>query len=78
MKELDEYLLAIKKHYDVSSCRNCDCLQGFLVQLKIDHNLSIFPNIDEMLMPREKQHECLGCDPCPPAEIFTTYLKEKR
>jgi len=78
MEKLDDYLKVIEKYYAVPKCRSCECLQVFLVQLKIDYKLKNFPNIDKMLISREKQHQCLGCDPCPPAELFAKYLKKTK
>ncbi|MFQ5952154.1 MAG: hypothetical protein ACE5JK_01955 [Candidatus Omnitrophota bacterium] len=75
--DVRKYIKEIKKYYKIQKCRECECLQGFLVQLEID-------GVDEKTMKKIKKmiltegiHKCLGCDPCPPAEIFTKYLMEK-
>jgi hypothetical protein len=30
-----------------------------------------------MGIERERVHSCLGCDPCPPADLFAQYLRQR-
>lgn len=74
-----KYLKELKKHYGQEKCRNCECLQGFLAQLEIDGvDDKTMKEIEIMKVLEDKMCSCLGCDPCPPAEIFTSYIIEKK
>lgn len=59
-------------------CRTCDCLQGFLTQIELDTDKKTARLIDSFKVDRERMHGCLGCDPCPPAEAFSKYMREQQ
>lgn len=56
-------------------CWTCDCLQGLLVQMKIDSEEDISDLIDPLIEDKEKLHGCLGCDPCHGGEAFSDYIR---
>ncbi|MFH0910901.1 MAG: arsenite methyltransferase [Planctomycetota bacterium] len=64
----------LKKSVTRNECLSCDCLQGFLTQIELD-----FPELAEaiepMKVPAGDMHGCLGCDPCPPGDLFAQYLR---
>jgi hypothetical protein len=51
-------------------CRDCECLQGVLVQIEIVSDEDASELTGPLKVPPARMHSCLGCDPCPPAEIF--------
>ena len=51
-------------------CRDCECLQGVLVQIEIETAGDVSSITGPLKVPPAQMHSCLGCDPCPPAEIF--------
>ena len=51
-------------------CRNCECLQGVLVQIEIVAGEDVSEITGPLKVSAEQMHSCLGCNPCPPAEIF--------
>ena len=55
-------------------CRTCECYQGFLVQLEAETAEGIKDIIDPLRVNPFEMHQCLGCDPCPPAEAFRRIL----
>jgi hypothetical protein len=59
---------------DKDDCRSCECLQGYLTQLKLDADDSAAALLDAWKVAPEAMHECLGCFPCPPGKIHTKYL----
>ncbi|MFQ6082057.1 MAG: hypothetical protein ACE5WD_01715 [Candidatus Aminicenantia bacterium] len=77
-KMIKEIIDKLRKWHEIEECRTCECLQGALTQLGIDGGAEIREIIKNMLVNKQKMHECLGCDPCPPAEIFSSYLKKKQ
>ena len=67
-----EQLEAVLPH---DECRTCECMQGFLVQLRLDADDEAGALIRPWLIPRRQAHGCLGCDPCPPGDQFAAYLR---
>ncbi len=61
-----------------SECRTCECFQGFLAQLEGDCKPEALPLIQSMEVSDDRLHACLGCDPCPPADIYTRYLMDQQ
>lgn len=64
------FLSLLEENHKVKKCTECECLQGGLVQLKID-----YPELSgeiEILIAG-KFHKCLGCKPCPPGQAWTKY-----
>ncbi|MFQ6076444.1 MAG: hypothetical protein ACE5Z5_09980 [Candidatus Bathyarchaeia archaeon] len=60
-------------------CRDCECLQGFILRLRLDaKSEDVKKKLEELLSPRESVHSCLGCTPCPPAEAFSEYMRERK
>ncbi len=59
-------------------CRSCDCLQGALVQMELDGGERVGALVAEHKVPSEQMHSCLGCDPCPPGEAWTDYVRIQR
>jgi hypothetical protein len=51
-------------------CRDCECLQGVLVQIEIDAADNVSDITGPLKITNTQIHSCLGCDPCLPAEIF--------
>jgi hypothetical protein len=59
-------------------CRSCDCLQGFLVQLEMDAAEDVTDLTSALKVDASEMHGCLGCNPCPPAESFSEYLRKQK
>ncbi len=59
------------------TCYTCECFLGYIAQLHIDSD----PLDRDLLRPfkvdRKEMHRCLGCDPCPPGDVYADYLKRK-
>jgi hypothetical protein len=60
------------------SCWSCDCFQGFLVQLKLDGESQVAELVEPLLVVPEEMHGCLGCDPCPAADLYANYLRRRQ
>lgn len=67
------YLERLKGYSQIEKCRACECLQGALVQLKKDRP-ELGGEIDSLLVSAHEMHRCLGCKPCPPADVWVDYL----
>jgi hypothetical protein len=60
-----------------NECWTCECFQGFITQLEIDSTIDIYNLVDLFKIVDENLHKCLGCKPCPPADLFTEYLRNR-
>lgn len=58
-------------------CAACECFLGYLTQLRLDSEDSSKMLVAEYQPGRGEVHACLGCDPCPAADLFAQYLIEK-
>lgn len=76
--DLERRLATLWASLPREECRSCDCLQGFLAQLQIDLGEAIADVVRPYTVPRAEMHGCLGCDPCPPGEAFSAYLRNPR
>ena len=57
-------------------CSTCECFLGYLTKLRIDSD----PADKDLFLPfkvdRMDMHHCLGCDPCPPGDLYADYIKK--
>lgn len=71
-------LREVEESFPHGLCNTCECFLGYLAQLRIDSD----PADKDLFIPfkvkREDMHKCLGCEPCPPGELYARYAKEKR
>jgi len=71
-------LLAMLPHALVrDECMTCECMQGFLTQLETDTGEDITNLVAPFKAQPDEMNPCLGCDPCPPAELYADYLRGK-
>lgn len=59
-------------------CRTCDCFLGFIAQLELDSQEDVSDIASPLKVPREQMHCCLGCNPCPPAEAHSNYIRQNQ
>jgi hypothetical protein len=59
-------------------CYTCECFLGYLAQIRIDSH----PADQDLFLPfkvdRSEMHGCLGCDPCPPGDLYAEYMKKRQ
>ncbi len=75
--EIKILLKRLKQSVIKKECATCECFQGFIAQLEVDSCEDISDLVDLICVPDEKLHKCLGCNPCPPADLYTEYLMNK-
>jgi len=76
--ELQEILTQADGSFPHEACNTCECFLGYLAQLRIDSD-----SVDkDLFLPfkvdRKDMHHCLGCDPCPPGNLYAEYMKKKQ
>ena len=59
-------------------CNACECFHGYLAQLRIDSDSADKDLFTPYKINRNDMHHCLGCDPCPPGDLYAEYMKKKQ
>ncbi len=72
-KLLDEVLASSP----LEECHTCECFLGYLTRLELDAEQDLQALFSPYKPDKAFIHSCLGCDPCPPADAFASYLKAK-
>lgn len=76
-QEVKTLLNRARETFPHDACLTCECFLGYLVQLGIDAGQDVGALLTEMGIDGERSHSCLGCEPCPPADLFAQYLRER-
>ena len=59
------------------ACWSCECLQGIISQLELDAASEAKLLLETYEVRPERLHGCLGCDPCPPADVFAHHMRSR-
>jgi len=59
-------------------CNTCECLLGYIAQLRIDTDSASRDLFIPYKVDRASIHRCLGCDPCPPGDLYAEYMLKKQ
>lgn len=59
-------------------CNSCECFHGYIAQLRIDSDSADKDLFTPYKVNRAEMHHCLGCDPCPPGDLYAEYVKKKQ
>jgi hypothetical protein len=76
--EVETFLARLREEMPRPECWSCECTQGFLAQLEFDAAEDAKPLLAEHRTTAGETHRCLGCEPCPPADIYAEYLLRRR
>ena len=58
-------------------CNSCECFLGYIAQLRIDSDSADKDLFTPYKVSRNEMHHCLGCDPCPPGDLYAEYMQKK-
>ena len=76
--ETQTLLQTAEESFPHGACNTCECFLGYLAQLRIDSD----PADKDLFVPfkvdRKDMHKCLGCEPCPPGELYAGYMMKKQ
>jgi hypothetical protein len=64
-----------RESFPHDDCLTCECFLGYLAQLGIDAGEEVHSLFDDMGIDYQHTHSCMGCDPCPPGDLFAEYLQ---
>jgi hypothetical protein len=77
-EEIKALLQGVEDSFPHDLCSTCECFLGYLAQLRIDSD----PADKGLFLPfkvdRKDMHKCLGCDPCPPGDLYAEYMLKKQ
>ena len=73
--EINTLVENLARAFQHDECGTCDCFQGFLTQLELDHGEGASDITRKYKPAGKRMHGCLGCDPCPPGAAFAEYLR---
>ena len=76
-QELQTFLDTTAESFPHDACLTCECFLGFVTRLRVDSDKSSHDLIGEYHVEREQMHGCLGCDPCPPGDMYADYIRKK-
>jgi hypothetical protein len=76
--ELQTLLQAAKDSFPRGECNTCECFLGYIAQLRIDSDSASKDLFTSYEVDRASIHRCLGCDPCPPGELYAAYMLKKQ
>jgi hypothetical protein len=76
--EIQALLQAAEKSFPHGECNTCECLLGYIAQLRIDSDSAS----KDLFIPHKvdcaSMHCCLGCDPCPPGGLYAEHMLKKQ
>lgn len=75
--ETQALLQAAEDSFAHDLCNTCECFLAYLAQLRIDSDSADKDLFVPFKIDRKDMHKCLGCDPCPPGELYAGYAKKK-
>ncbi|MDY7010821.1 MAG: hypothetical protein SVV80_08730 [Planctomycetota bacterium] len=76
-KDVIDIVKRLREAIRYKQCLTYDCLQGLLTQLEIDAQEDVSDIIEPLKVPPDRMHGCLGCEPCPPGEVYADYLRRR-
>ena len=74
-RQVGALLEQLEQAAEREACWSCACLQGFISRLEQEASADARALLEMYEVRPERRHGGLGCQPCPPADVFTTYSK---
>ena len=76
-QEVQDFLTIAADSFPHGACLTCECFLGYVTRLRVDADESSRGLIEEYRVERRSMHSCLGCDPCPPGDLYADYVRKK-
>jgi hypothetical protein len=76
--EIQTLLQAAEDSFPHGECNTCECLLGYVAQLRVDSDSESRDLFIPYKVDRTNIHHCLGCDPCPPGDLYAGYMLKKQ
>ena len=76
--EVQTLLQTAKNSFPHGTCSTCECFLGYLAQLRIDSDPVSKDLFTPFKVDHKDMHNCLGCEPCPPGDLYAGYTLKKQ
>ena len=77
-QEIQTFLTEAENSFPHGACLTCECFLGYVIRLQVDSDETSRDLTGEYQVERKGMHGCLGCDPCPPGNLYAEYIREKQ
>lgn len=77
-QEVQTFLTEAEGSFPHAACLTCECFLGFVTRLRADSNETSRDLIRKYQAEQNSVHSCLGCDPCPPGDLYADYVRKKQ
>ena len=77
-QEVQKFLDVAVVSFPHDACLTCECFLGYIMQLHLDADADGRELLARYQVDRNSMHSCLGCDPCPPGDLYALYIRNKK
>lgn len=77
-EKVQSFLAVALDSFPHDECLTCECFLGYVTRLRMDSDMDGQEFLAKYQVGRNNVHSCLGCDPCPPAELYVEYVRTRR
>jgi hypothetical protein len=77
-QEVQIFLEEAADSFPHGACLTCECFLGYVIRLRVDSDKTSQDLIGGYQVERKSMHSCLGCDPCPPGDLYAEYIRKKQ
>jgi len=77
-EEVKTFLAGAVDSFPHDACLTCECFLGYAAQLRLDANVTGRELVSGYQVDPLSIHSCLGCDPCPPGDLYAEYIRDKK
>jgi hypothetical protein len=77
VEEVKQVLGGLERAAEREACWSCERLQKFIKQLELESADDVRDLVLAYEVRPERLHGSLGCQPCPPADVFMEYIKSR-
>lgn len=75
IEDIRELMEEAEASFPHEACRTCECFLGYTAKLRVDGGKEARAELAAYKVDRNEMHGCLGCDPCPPGDLYAAYVK---
>ena len=76
--QIQAQLTEVKSAFPHDLCLTCECFLGYVAKLRLEADDDGKELLAAYKVARAEIHPCLGCDPCPPGDLYAANMREKR
>jgi len=77
-EDVKQLLAEAAESFPHDTCLTCECFLGYVIRLQVDSDQSSRDLIDAYQVERKNMHSCLGCNPCPPGDLYAEYIHKRQ